>query len=126
MADTGTLIVRVFTSRGELPIQDASISVVQHGDQGSDLLALQTSGRSGTSAPIIINSPALENSESPNQPTPYALCDIWVERAGYHLLVVRGVQIFPGIISYQNLPLIPQTPVDGMTVDTVTITPQDL
>lgn len=126
MADTGTLIVRVFTSRGELPVRDASISVVQQGTQGQDLLALQTSGRSGTSAPIVIQSPALANSLSPDQPTPYALCDIWVERAGYQLLVVRGVQIFPGITSFQSLPLIPLNPVDGVTVDQVDITPQDL
>ena len=46
--------------------------------------------------------------------------------AGYHLLVIHGVQIFPGIISYQDLPLIPQSPVDGMAVDEVDITPQDL
>ena len=126
MADTGTLVVRVFTSRGELPVQDASISVVEQGAQGTDLLALQTSGRSGTTAPIVIASPALANSQSPDQPTPYALCDIWVERAGYQLLVVQGVQIFPDITSFQSLPLIPQNPADGMEVNTVDITPQDL
>ncbi|MBR5534883.1 MAG: spore cortex-lytic protein [Ruminiclostridium sp.] len=126
MADTGTLVVRVFTSRGELPVQDASISVTHQGTQGNDLLALQTSGRSGTTAPITIPSPAPENSQRPDQPNPFALCDIWVERTGYHLLVVRGVQIFPGVTSFQSLPLIPQNPADGMAVDTVEITPQNL
>ncbi len=126
MADTGTLVVRVFTSRGELPVQDASISVIQQGAQGNDLLALQTSGRNGTTAPITIPSPGQENSQRPDQSTPYALCDIWVERAGYHLLVVRGVQIFPGVTSFQSIPLIPQNPADGMWVDTVDITPQNL
>ena len=126
MADTGTLILRIFTSRGELPVRDASISVVRHGPEGTDLVTLQTSGPSGTTAPITIPSPAPENSQTPNQATPYALCDIWVERAGYHLQVIHGVQIFPGIISYQDVPLIPQSPVDGMAVDEVDITPQDL
>ena len=126
MTDTGTLIVRVFTSRGELPVRDASISVVRHGPGGTDLVTLQTSGQSGTTSPIPIPSPAPETSQTPDRSNPYALCDIWVERAGYHLLVIRGVQIFPGIISYQDLPLIPQSPVDGMAVDEVDITPQDL
>ena len=126
MADTGTLQVRVFTSRGELPVADASVSVVQHGEQGQDLLALRTSGPSGTVAPIPIQSPPLQSSQSPGQSLPYALCDIWVERAGYHLLVVRGVQIFPNITSFQDLPLIPQNPTDGMTMDRVDITPQPL
>ena len=42
MTDTGTLIVRVFTSRGELPVRDASISVVRHDPGGTDLVTLQT------------------------------------------------------------------------------------
>ncbi|MBQ2925203.1 MAG: spore cortex-lytic protein [Ruminiclostridium sp.] len=126
MADTGTLIVRTFTSRGELPVRNASISVIQHGPLGNDLLALQTSGRSGATAPIAIPSPAPETSQTPDQTVPYALCDIWVERAGYHLAAVHGVQIFPGVISYQDILLIPQSPVDGMAVNEVDITPQDL
>lgn len=126
MADTGTLKVRVYTSRGELPVADTSVSVVRHGERGQDLLALRTSGPNGTAEPIPIQSPPLQSSQSPGQPLPYALCDIWVERAGYHLLVVRGVQIFPGITSFQDLPLIPQNPTDGMTVDRVDITPQPL
>lgn len=126
MADAGTLLIRVFTSRGELPVRDASVSVVRHGPQGTDLVTLQTSNRSGTTDPVTIPSPAPENSQSPDRSTPYALCDVWVERAGYHLLVVRGIQIFPGVTSYQDIPLIPQSPVDGMTVDQVDITPQDL
>ena len=81
MADTGTLILRIFTSRGELPVRDASISVVRHGPEGTDLITIQTSGRSGTTAPITIPSPAPENSQAPDQSTPYALCDIWVERS---------------------------------------------
>lgn len=126
MANTGTLKVRVYTSRGELPVEDASISVIQHGEQGQDLLALRSSGPSGTADPIHIPSPSLQSSQNPGQSHPYALCDIWVERAGYHLLVVRGVQIFPDITSFQDLPLIPQNPADGLTVDRVDITPQPL
>lgn len=126
MADTGTLMVRVFTSRGELPVRDASIFLVPHGDQPKDILALRTSGPSGTAAPITVPTPPAANSQSPGQSVPFAQYDIWVEHAGYHLLVVRGVQIFPGITSFQSLPLIPQNPADGITVDTVEITPQDL
>ena len=126
MADTGTLLIRVFTSRGELPVRDASVSVVRHGPQGTDLVSLQTSDRNSTTEPIPIPSPAPESSQTPDRSTPYTSCDIWVERTGYHLLVVRGVQIFPGITSYQDIPLIPQSPVDGMAVDEVDITPQEL
>ena len=39
-------------------------------------------------------------------------------------MVVKNVQIFPDIISVQDLPLIPQ--IAGESTDIVVITPQDL
>ena len=126
MSDSGTLLLRVFTSRGEFPVQDASIFVTHHGNEGRDLLALRVSDPNGAAPPIQIPSPAPEQSQSPQGDTPYALCDVWAEHQGYQLLVVQGVQIFPGVTSIQDLPLIPQNPADGIAVDQVDITPQDL
>lgn len=126
MPYSGTLVTRVFTSRGQLPVQDAFISVVQHQSDGDHLLDVQTSNRSGNTTPVTIVSPSPQSSQSPNESTPFALCDIWVEHKGYQLLVVRNVQIFPDIISVQNLPLIPLAVSNGDSVDTVIITPQDL
>lgn len=126
MPDTGTLVTRVFTSRGQLPVRDAFVSVVQHQGDGDHLLDLQTSDRSGTTAPLTIDTPPLASSQSPGGGTPFALCDIWVEHQGYQLLHIRDVQIFPDTISVQDLPLIPLSSAEGGTVGTVTIPPQDL
>lgn len=124
MPYSGTLVTRVFTSRGQLPIQDAFVSVVQHSDEGDQLLDVQTSNRSGNTAPITISSPSPQSSQSPSESDPFALCDVWVERQGFRLMVVKNVQIFPDIISVQDLPLIPQ--IAGESTDIVVITPQDL
>lgn len=124
MPYSGTLVTRVFTSRGQIPVQDAFISVVQHGEEGDQLLDVQSSNRSGNTAPISISAPSPQSSQSPGDSTPFALCDVWVERQGFRLMVVKNVQIFPGILSVQDLPLIPQ--VVGESTDIVVITPQNL
>lgn len=34
MPQSGILKTRVFTSRGQLPVEDAAVSIVQHGEDG--------------------------------------------------------------------------------------------
>ena len=85
---------------------------------------VQTSNRSGNTTPITISSPSPQSSQSPSESDPFALCDVWVKRQGFRLMVVKNVQIFPDIISVQDLPLIPQ--IAGESTDIVVITPQDL
>ena len=62
----------------------------------------------------------------PEQPFPFAVVDVWVERLGYQLLVIRDVQIFPGIESIQSLPLIPLPELGERVTGTVLIPAQDL
>ena len=120
-------MTRVFTSRGQLPVEDAAVSIVQHGADGRDhLLNIQTSDRSGNTLPTVIDTPDAQNTQAPDRPTGFALCDIWVERAGYQLLLVQNVQIFPGIASIQDLPLIPLAETGGRPAGTVVIPAQDL
>ena len=127
MPYSGTLMTRVFTSRGELPVEDAAVSIVQHNANGrQQLVNIQTSDRSGNTLPITIDTPDTQSSQSPGQPEPFALCDIWVERAGYQLLLIQNVQIFPNIATIQNLPLIPLANTGGRPANRVDIPPQDL
>lgn len=125
MSNSGTLVTRVFTGRSQLPIQDASVSVVQHQADGGHLLDLQVSDRSGSTLPLSIQTPSLQSSQSPGQSRPFAVCDIWVEHAGYQLLIIQNVQLFPGVVSIQELPLLPLSAAEH-AVDTVSISPQDL
>ena len=127
MPYSGTLMTRVFTSRGELPVEDAAVSIVQHNANGrQQLVNIQTSDRSGNTLPITIETPDTQSSQSPGQPEPFSLCDIWVERAGYQLLLIQNVQIFPNIATIQNLPLIPLANTGGRPANRVDIPPQDL
>ena len=116
MPQSGILKTRVFTSRGQLPVEDAAVSIVQHGQDGRQhLLNIQSSDRSGNTLPTVIETP---------QEAPFSLCDVWVECPGYQLLLVQNVQIFSGVTSIQDLPLIPLAEATGRPASRVDITPR--
>ena len=124
---SGTLVTRVFTGRAELPIAGASVSVVKKdGDRLLDLLTVRVSGRGGDTEAFSIETPSEDLSQSPGNPQPYALVDLWVDRQGFQLLVVEDVPVFPGVTSVQDLPLVPMPEDGGRGGESVEIPPQDL
>ena len=109
MEGTGTLVVRVYTSRARLPVEGATVVVTQKGEQGKyQLLSVQATDQSGGTKPIKISTPALGESTHPGSLTPpYAVCDVWAEHPGYARLLVEGVQIFQGVETLQSMELTP-------------------
>ncbi len=102
MSNVGTLSVRVFTSQAELPVEGATVVVTQKEETGrQELLSLQVTDSSGLVEPISIPTPA------PGAHPPFSLCSVWAERAGFAMLQVEGVQIFPGVETIQDMRLIP-------------------
>lgn len=127
MASTGTIITRSFTSRGQLPLENVTVSILRQSEGAlPQLINVQISDRSGNTLPVTVPTPDLINSQGPNRPTPYALFDIWAELPGYQLLVIQNIQVFPGISSIQNLPLVPLPDVGGRSPLEVNIPPQNL
>ena len=109
MEGTGTLTVRVITSRAQLPVEGATVVVTQRGTGGKyQLLSVQATDRSGATKPVAISTPALGESTHPGSSVPpYAVCDVWAEHPGYTMLEAEGVQIFPGVETVQDMELIP-------------------
>lgn len=109
MEGTGTLTVRVITSRAQLPVEGATVVVTQKGEGGKyQLLSVQATDRSGATKPVAIPTPALGESTHPGSPVPpYAVCDVWAEHPGYAMLLVEGVQIFQGVETLQSMELEP-------------------
>ena len=127
MATSGTLVTRTFTGRGELPVAGVTISVVQRDPQGQmDLLSVLVSDANGDTVPVVIDTPHLDLSQSPGSAVPFAVVDIWADRQGFELLVIEDVQVFPGVTSLQELPLIPKPEGSGRDGVSVEIPPQDL
>lgn len=110
MKNAGKLSVRVYASRAELPLEGATVMVTQQERDGRyRLLSVQVADSSGRVEPIIIPSPAREESIHPvaeGEPV-FAVCSVWAEHPGYVMLQVNGVQVFPGVETVQEMELIP-------------------
>lgn len=110
MRQSGTLGVRVFASRAQLPVEGAAVVVTQKTRNGKYwVLSLQETDRNGAIRPVTVLTPDVAQSTSPNagQMQPFARCDIWVEHEGYEVMAIEDVQIFPGQMSLQQVELNP-------------------
>lgn len=111
MSNTGTLQVRVYTSEAQVPVEGATVVVTGAGERGKlELISVQVTDRSGLVRPVIIATPQMSDSTAPDRSgngQPFALCSVWAEHPGFAMLRVEGVQIFPGVVTEQNMELIP-------------------
>ncbi len=128
MASNGFLRVRVYTSDAQLPVEDATVTVTQPGASGSRLLATRITDESGLIPVLTIPAPDKGGSQSPGTPGPYTNVDITVDHPDYERVLIENAQIFPGIISEQNVPLIPieERPQYWNLTEVFPVTPQEL
>ena len=90
MKQMGRLSVRVYTTQAELPLEGATVAVLQKGEGGRyRLLSLQTTDSSGRIASVDIPAPAAEESIAPGAadgPKCFSVCSVWAEHPGYAML----------------------------------------
>ena len=126
---TGFLKVQTVTSRAEIPVAGATITVstVIPG-RGRELLSVQRTDESGMTDMISIPTPDLANSLTPDQPQGWTDVQIAASQPNYDGIVIRDVQIFPGITTLQELILVPRggLPTDLGETEDITIPSQDL
>ena len=120
MIQSGKLAVRVFASRAQLPVEGATVVIVQKTGNGKyRVLSLQETNQNGATQPVTVPTPNVGESTSPTMgAAPCARCDIWVEHEGYELMVIEDVQIFPGEVSLQQVELEPLVRGEGWTQQT--------
>lgn len=84
----GTLQIRVYTSRAQLPIEDATVVVTQISPTGKyHLLSVQITDREGRVQPLTIPAPPRWESTGPTQDmVPFSVCQVWAEHPGYTAL----------------------------------------
>ena len=108
MQQQGTLVVRVYTTQAQLPVEGATVVVTRReGDGMPELLSVQTTDSSGRTHPVSVESPAVGESVSPGGRDPFAIFTVWAEHPGYAMLRAEGVQIFPGVETVQEMEMIP-------------------
>lgn len=110
MDRSGSLQVRVFATTAQLPLEGATVVVTRENKNGKfDLVGVQITDRSGKIRPITVPTPPERESLAPGErgELPYTRCDVWAEHPGYAALRIEGVQIFPGVVTRQEMALLP-------------------
>ena len=104
----GFIQVHVYTSNANFPLEGASVSITRRlPGGGSELISFQSTDSSGNTQPVAIETPALSNSQSPNQPVGFSDIDVAADHPLYERVVVDNVQIFPGVTTLQDIQLLP-------------------
>ena len=126
MSDFGYFTARVYTSRGEIPIKDASV-VIENYDSTS-VLGARVTDANGKIAPIAIITPPLAESQSPGVENPFASVNVRISHPGFYTRYIRNAQVFEGETSIAEAELIPidYTLDFPLRVEDFTVTPQNL
>jgi len=128
MPSQGSVVARVYTSDAILPLYNVPVVFYQDTPEGAKtLLAVRRTNSSGLTEPLYIATPDIEQSLSPNGTIrPYATVNIRVSLPGYGALSATDVQIFPGVLTFQDFQLFPVSPLDHTFSTTVQEIPQNL
>ena len=129
MPSTGFLKVQTLTSRAELPVSGATVSVsMARAGGGRELLNVQRTDESGMTTLLSVPTPELSNSLAPELPRGWTDVQIAASHPDFDGVVSRDVQIFPGVTTLQTLRLIPRggMPTDLGETEDYTTPPQDL
>lgn len=104
---TGYIIANVYTSRAQIPIKNAQVSVTSGNSPNQKLLGFRTTNEAGQITPIPIDTPELELSLSPSKTKPFSICNIKISHPSYYTLTITDVQVFANTQTLQNVELIP-------------------
>lgn len=128
MPFTGQLRIRTYASRAILPLRDSTVVIETEENGKTGLLAVRRTDESGLTPYISVETPDLRNSQSPDQARGWTNVTVVVSHPQYKSVIIRDVQIFPGIISQQAVEMIPleQMPEGSDFTQQFTIPPQEL
>ena len=105
---TGSLVVKVSTARGAIPLEGATVNIRGGESQNSDIIYSLSTNRDGLTPKIDLPAPARGLSEVPGNVAPYAIYDIDIFKEGYTDLFFTSVAVFDSITSIQPAVMIPR------------------
>ena len=123
---SGNVVVRVSTAEQLIPVTDAKVFIVERRSGRDTILASRTTGRSGFTTQVAVETPAKSGSTSPGDNEPFANIDIRVEHPLYYPYYITGAQVFADTQSVQNAVLIPLAVPTEKRTENIVITPQNL
>lgn len=109
MAETGKILVQVYTGRRAFPIAGACVSMLGRGEDGVRTLeAFRRTGPDGYTRTVDLETPdgSISLDEGSGSKA-YRTVDILVDSPGYYSAFVEGAQIYAGQLSRQEIKMIP-------------------
>lgn len=128
MAQNGYVSARIYTSRGQLPIQGAVMTVLSGGTGTHALLGKRTTDKNGLTTSVAVNAPNEAESEAPSEGRPFAEVDIRIDHPEYYTVFINDAQVFANrttLVDTGLVPLIENESADSMA-EKFTETPQNL
>ena len=105
LASTGYIQVHAYTSNARIPLQNVAVMVTT---PNGDAIAMRLTDRSGLIEPIPITVPDASAGQSPDTGViPYTDVNIYARLKDFEQIEAENVQVFPNIITNQNLEMIP-------------------
>lgn len=123
---SGNIMVKVSTAGKLIPVPDATVFIVDRQNDTDNILASRTTGRSGFTSQVSIETPEKALSTSPNPEQTFKSVDIRIEHPLYYPYYITDAQIFADTNSVQDVVLIPLAVPTEARRETVFITPQNL
>lgn len=124
---SGYIQVHAYTSYAQIPLKDVAVSIT---DASGAAIALRLTNRNGNlDTPIEIEVPDTASSQSPNTGViPFATVNLYARLNRYEAIQVDNVQVFPNVITLQNLEMIPlsELPKEWNKSEKFTTPPQNL
>ena len=126
MSQPGYLQFYAYTGNARLPLRDVAILVT---DSNGSLVKMGLTDSSGRYGPIPVEVPDRSESLTPD-PTerPYGTVNVHARLKNYEQIQADNIQIFAGIITNQNLEMIPlsELPDQWSKTELFNTTPQNL
>jgi len=105
MPATGYIQVNAYESYARLPLQDVAVTITA---EDGTAIAMRLTNRSGQIVPVEIPVPDLSDSQSPDPGVrPFATVNLYAHLRGYEQVEAENLQVFPGIVTVQDLNMIP-------------------
>ena len=105
LSATGYIQVWAFTSKARLPLEDVAITVTA---TDGTAIAMRLTDRSGKIDPIEIPTPDKSESQKPDPgEIPFTTVNLYAHLRGYEQVEAENIQVFAGIVTSQNLEMIP-------------------
>ena len=106
MSATGYIQVHAYASNAQIPLKDVAVAIT---DANGSAIALRLTNRSGQFDELVaITVPDLSASQTPNTGIiPFTAVNLYAKLPDYEEIEVENLQVFAGIVTSQNLEMIP-------------------